>query len=149
MQYCCYKGINIGVITALVTWHHLRPCWVRTKHFQTMFLIWIFISVKLSFQRYQIRPYLDILLFLFSMTFYRKWTPHRENLHHFQNFYHPFLSTLGHALTESKVKIRGALTFYGTIPSYRINVSIMPWSMRSLHKKVLVWNIVAHKYFSK
>ena len=46
--------------------------------------------------------------------------PHRENVDHFQNFYHPFLSTLGHALTESRVKIRGAPTFYGTIPSYRI-----------------------------
>ena len=54
-------GNYIGTTTALVTWHPFRQHNFRTNHFQTIFLIWIFISVKLSFQRYQIPPYLDTL----------------------------------------------------------------------------------------
>ena len=82
-----FIGNYIGAITALVTWRPLRPCWVRTKNFQTMFLIWIFISVKLSFQRYQIRPHLDNLIFFHhydvipEMTSLPGSCPHFEQVH--------------------------------------------------------------------
>ena len=34
--------------------------------------------------------------------------PMKKLTHHFENFYHHFLSTSGHALTESSVKTSGA-----------------------------------------
>ena len=52
---------------------------------------------------------------------YERWgTPCCEITYHFQNFYHHFLTTLGHVLTYSGVKTFGPRRIYGISGSYWI-----------------------------
>ena len=65
-----FIGDLYRVWTAQVTWHYFNHHNSRTNNFQTMFLIWSFISMKFPFQRYIIWPYLrrKKINFLYDVT---------------------------------------------------------------------------------
>ena len=129
--HCFYKHYwytTWSIFIIVLNGHFLSSSWIINEVFVNT-LCWRCIltcqCLRVLFQVYRANFWVTTWPILWQILFLGVWgtmgkDPHGENVHHFQNFYHHFLSTLGHALTESGVKTSGAWMIYGTYPSVRI-----------------------------